>query len=154
FEFPSPLRAPCSVLRDFRFPISVLRFAALCTLCLCGELSNAFSIQSGENFAVAKFRSPIRMLHLERSRLAQNLVPYIERPADREPGIAGRGLDVHFFEWSLGEDLSVGNAVVGDAAGQAKLFDAVSVVQAVEHRMHGFFEPRLQRSGDVLMALL
>ena len=81
-------------------------------------------------------------------------MPNVKSPADSEPGVAGRGLDVNFFERSLRKNFSVGDAVVSHPAGQAKLFYAVSFVKPVEHRMHGFFEPRLQRRGDIPMAPL
>ena len=94
------------------------------------------------------------MFHLKGSWLAQNLVPYVERAADSEPGIAGRGLDVDLFERSVGKDFSVGHAVVCHTARQAEVFYGVKFMKPVEHRMHGFFKPRLQRGGDIPVAPL
>src|SRR5438874_736201 len=60
-------------------------------------------------------RTPVGVVHHERARAAELLVPYPIRRADGAAGIARRGLDVDIAEGRAIEDQSVGHAVVAAA---------------------------------------
>src|SRR5665213_2368727 len=65
-------------------------------------------------------RSPIAMLHDERARLAEHLIPYIEGRAKGRSIIARSGLNVELLEWRVRAHLAVRNAVHRATAGKTQ----------------------------------
>jgi len=63
--------------------------------------------------------------------------------ADRQPGVAGGGLDEYLFKGRLIENFPVGQAIESHSAGQANGLLLGLCVQPAEHSEQDLFEARL-----------
>ena len=82
--------------------------------------SSAARVDRRGDRAVVERRSPVAVRHHEPARLARQLVPDVERRAERRAVVARRRLDVDLAERRALADLAVGDAVHRAAAGQAQ----------------------------------
>ena len=97
--------------------IFVLDFADLAS---ARSSSARASMKRRANFAFAELRSPVGMLHDERARMAERLMPYIHGRANRQSRVARSGLNIYFVESGLLDDLSVSHTIERDPAGQTQ----------------------------------
>src|SRR5437667_11224981 len=94
---------------------SQLLFGQLCR----PQASSQALVDSLSNPLPSELRAPVGVLHHELSRLAENLVIHIVGSANRQPGVAGCGLNVNLSKWCSVENLAVGHAVEGYTAREA-----------------------------------
>ena len=73
--------------------------------------------------------------------------------AEGATGIAGGGLNPDVVEDSLAQDAAVGDAVQGDAAGEAKIFEAGFAAGVAGDAKHDLFGHVLDGAGEVHVAL-
>ena len=83
-------------------------------------------VEPGRDLVGAEARAEVRALHpvvdaVGLARVAEDLVPPVERGADRAAGVAGGRLDPEVLERSLAQQPPVGDAVQRDPAGQARV---------------------------------
>jgi hypothetical protein len=86
------------------------------------------------------------------ARLVLDLVPDVEGGAERAAGVARGGLDPDVVEEPGAQDLAVGDAVEGDAAGQAEVLLARDRAGEAGHLQHDLFGDVLDRAGQVHLA--
>ena len=84
----------------------------------------AVFVEPGRDLVGAEPRAEVRALHpvvdaVGLARIAQDLVPPVERGADRAPGVAGGRLDPEVLERALAQQPPVGDAVQRDTTGEA-----------------------------------
>ena len=99
-------------------------------------------------------RPVVDVAHHEAARPLQDLVPDVQRRADRRAGVVRRRLDVDVLERRAIEDHAVGDAVERDAAGQADLLEPGALVDGVEQREVALFEHQLNRRRQIRVPLL
>ena len=76
-----------------------------------------------------------------------------ERGAERAAGVARRRLHPNPFELAVADDLSVGDAVERDAAGQAQMLGAGLGGDGARQPQHDLVGHRLDRGGEIHLAL-
>ncbi len=96
-------------------------------------------------------RAPIGVVHGEFARAAQNLMVNSKGGADGETCVARGGLHVNAFERTRVENLSVGNAIEGNATSQAQRFLSGRLRKPVPARPENFFESRLHARGEIVV---
>ena len=94
------------------------------------------------------------MVHHERARPSEKLVPHVKRRAHRQSPIARRGLYIDLFERRLIENLSIGHTVERHSARQTHGSQACALGQPPQHPEIHLFEPRLQRRSQIAVAIL
>ena len=78
-------------------------------------MGDGAGLDGGANFFGRISGTPVGVIHREGAGPVENLMPDVVGGADGEAGIARGGMHVDLFERSGIEDLSVGDAVEGDA---------------------------------------
>jgi hypothetical protein len=101
---------------------------------------------------IIELGSPVGVVHHEPAWIPERLVPVVHRSANRETGVTRGRLDIQVVETGVFENLAVGHAVEGDAAGEAKLAQAGRTLERAQAIDNHFFDSPLQRSGDIVMA--
>ena len=94
------------------------------------------------------------MVHHERARPSEKLVPHVKRRAHRQSPIARRGLYIDLFERRLIENLSIGHTVERHSARQTHGSQACALGQPPQHPQIDLFEPRLQCRSHIAVAIL
>jgi len=110
------------------------------------------------DLVVGKDRSEVRARHgvlftVGVARLALQLVPGEHGGPEGAPGIAGGGLDPNVVEQTGSQNLTVGHAVKGDAAGQAQVLLPGHLAGVSGHFQDHLFGDHLNRTGKVHFAL-
>src|SRR3989442_9380492 len=91
------------------------------------------------------------MVHHERPRLPQTLVPDEIRSAQRRAVVGGCGLNINLLEGSFAANLAVHHTVHGASPSQAKPARFRAFPQAIQDMKNAGFVHGLQRVGDVFM---
>src|ERR1700686_2153276 len=99
-------------------------------------------------------RTPVRVIHHERARLSENLIPHVERRPHGEAAITGSGMNVDLLKPGGVKNFSVGDAIESHAAGETHRLHACSFGELAQHPEINFFEARLQRGSEITVALL
>ena len=105
------------------------------------------------NIRSAERRPPIGMVHHERA-LAAELVPDSKCRANGAARIAGRRLHVDAPKRRHPPHLAVGDGVHRTAAGQREVGQSAALLQHAEKMKECLLIHRLDRAGDVAMAIL
>src|SRR5207244_5916324 len=114
------------------------------------QAREAASFEGPPNPIRVELRTPTSVLHHELSRLAENLVIHVVGGPDRQPGVAGGGLDVDVCERRPVEDLAVGHAVEGHATCETDRFLPGLAVERVQEPEVSLFQDTLKRSSNGL----
>ena len=93
------------------------------------------------------------MLHHERPRLPQLLVPDVVGGADGDSGVTRGRLHVDALELGLRANATVRDRVQGDAAGEAEILGAGAPVRCAHEVQVRLLEHPLERGGDVAVSL-
>src|SRR6266478_813023 len=106
------------------------------------------------NFCIRKGRAEISALHpiedvSNPTRLIEKFMIGSERSAERAAGVPGRRLNPKRIDNPIAQDLSVGNTIESDAAGQAQLALPCFCSQAANHPHNRLLGHRLDRGSEV-----
>ena len=118
----------------------------------------AHGLQPAFDFILLEGRAEIAASHRVRgavgpARLILEQVIGRQRRPQGAPGIPGRRLDPDVLECTLAQHLAVGHAIERDAAGHAEILHAGLRRQAPRHPKHDLLGHRLNRGGQVHLAL-
>ena len=98
----------------------------------CPVIDRAYRLEQRFNIAILVGRTPERMIHHERPRISQTLMPDKICRAERRAVIGSARLNVNFLERCSRANLSIRNAVHGAASGQAQMLRFCPFPQVVE----------------------
>jgi hypothetical protein len=87
------------------------------------------------------------------TRLLKNRMIGVQRSANGQAFVAGRGLDVGAAKGRAIEQLAVGDAVEGAASGHGKIVAWKLLIQVVQEMKENLLETMLQRKGNIHIAL-
>ena len=103
--------------------------------------------------ARAEIGAPHGVVGLGRARLLEVLMPGHQSGAQGRAGVAGGGLDPDPLEDPFPQQLAVGHAVEGHAAGEAEVGGTGVLVQAAGQLEHDLLGDHLDRGGQIHMEL-
>src|SRR5437667_12509937 len=116
-----------------------------------GPRDFSLTIQQRPDIVVIVRCAPQGMVHHERPRLPQTLVPDEIRSAQRRAVVGGSGLNINLLEGSFAANLAVHHTVHGASPSQAKPARFRAFPQAIQDMKNTGFVHGLQRAGDVFM---
>src|SRR5713101_1226572 len=117
-------------------------------------LCQAIRIDGAANFVARISGSPVSVIHHKRARLAELLMPDVERGADCQSRVSRRRMNVNVFERCGVKDFSVRHAIESDAACETHGFEPGSLAEFFQHAEINFFKPRLQRACEIAVPFL
>src|SRR2546425_9306669 len=106
--------------------------------------------QHALDLGVVELRAPVPVVHDEASRLAERVMPGVERRAQRRTVVGRRRLDVDLAERGALANLPVEHAVHRTAAGQTEAGWPCALMKTVENVQRGVPEGTLERGTEGL----
>src|SRR6185437_2220595 len=98
-------------------------------------------------------RPPISMIHHERTRLSQNLMPHIIRSPDGQPPIACRWLNVNLLKSRRIENFPIRHTIEGHSTRETHRLQSCALAKLFQHAEIDFLKPQLQSRREVAVPL-